>query len=179
MTSLLFIFLQSVFNRWRGSGSSFPQTSRRMSCLFVPVMCLCLAGVENWLIYLSIPLMYLGVCAPHGRYFTLGRGPYPDRPDDWPSFLSRFVGFKRIGWKFDALSLSVTGIVFVLPFSIAVFTVNPLSSFLSLVSGVCKTLGYEIALRITKGDHIRNAEIITGIIYGIGFTSAIWTLKLL
>lgn len=171
----LLILAQAILNRWRGSSSSFPQTSRRLLCLLVPTTCMAIAGVDVMYQYLTIPFAYFGICAPHGRYFTLGRGPYPDRADDWPSVPAKKLGIRRDNWLFDALSLAVTGIAFTLPYSLAVSQCNLTASVIIFVSGIAKVLGYEIALRTTRGDHIRNAELLTGVIYGIGFTSVIWS----
>lgn len=180
MMSITLCIIQGLLNRNRGwGGSPFGAVLNRLLCLVIPVLCLLYIHTPLVEILLVLPVAYLGISVGHGRFFTLGRGPYPLREDNFPALLPRLLRIPRDHWLYDASALSVTGLCFVAPFAILYPAIPAL---ILVVSGVLKTFAYEIALLYNfdrTDDHIKEAELMAGVIYGIGFTSVIWIPKLL
>lgn len=180
MMCVTLCILQGLLNRNRGwGGSPFGAVVNRLLCLVLPVGCLIAIHTPVLQIFLILPFAYLGISVGHGRFFTLGRGPYPLREDNFPAFLPKILKIRRDSWMYDALALSITGLCFVVPFAVLYPAIPAL---ILVVSGILKTFAYEIALLYNfdrTDDHIKEAELMAGFIYGIGFTSVIWIPKLL
>lgn len=180
MMSITLCIIQGLLNRNRGwGGSPFGAVFNRLLCLLIPTGCLFYIDTPIWQILLVLPFAYLGISVGHGRFFTLSRGPYPLREDNFPALLPCMLRIRRDNWLFDASALSVTGLCFVVPFAILYPAIPAL---ILVVSGILKTFAYEIALLYNfdrTDDHIKEAELMAGVIYGIGFTSVLWIPSLL
>lgn len=127
------------------------------------------------LYYLSIlPLAILGISAPHGRFYSLGRH-YPDREDEWPASVAHWIlnslkiKYVRKSFLFDWIALTVTGLCFSAPLSMISSSISIFSSSIILLSGFLKPLCYEISIRVNRYDHVPLAEVLTGLVFGLSF----------
>jgi len=173
-------FYGAVVNRWRGRKSSTPRFIRRISVAVIPTAaCAAMAWDKMdaipFVIGVSAVLAgsYLGICVGHGRYYTLGRGDYPDREDNWPGqLLSRFPWFRepenRYTATFDAVALAITGITFTLPSAVFLGMLSQSFSIflLFVLTGAWKTMAYFVEMG-TEPDPIANAEKL----FGMGFST--------
>lgn len=172
-------FYGAFANRWRGRKSSTPRFIRRLSVVIIPTAaCAALAwgqmGTIPFVVGVSAVLAgsYLGICVGHGRYYTLGRGDYPDREDNWPGqLLARLPWFRepenRYTATFDAMALAITGIAFTLPsaFFIGMMTQSVSLFLLFILTGAWKTMAYFVE-QGTEPDPIANAEKLFGMGFG-------------
>lgn len=170
------IIFQSLVNRWRGDGSLVfgkkVKLLKQLACQIAPAFCLFNAGVVWWLIPPAVILGTLGIAVGHGKFYTLTRGPYPLREDNWPAAISRLFKLEERTWIYEAVALAVTGLCFTLPYAIAAATTSKLACIAIIVAGILKVLGYQIGLLIMKErDHIRIAEFSAGAIFGVGFAT--------
>ena len=167
---LIFTLWGSFSYRWRGYGEGITQREiRRLSCILMPVA-ITLVTTSNPYIIAGVGLLsYLGIIVGHGRYFTLGSGPYPEREDNWPGKLIAPLKLER-GYH-DTLALSLTGLAFTIPTS-AWLLINDLDAayFLIMLAGALKPLGYWLAQHVNfprvHDDHLFWAEVYYGAILG-------------
>lgn len=171
IVSVFLALLQSLLNRNRGWGDSpLPSILKRALCVLVPSGCLIYAGVELWICAISAVLGFFGILVAHGTYYTLGRGPYPDRDDNWCAWLPEKLGLPRV--QLEWVALAITGLCATVPFAVHSW----MSSLTLVIAGISKPICYKIALVRSNGqDHIREAEFLTGFVYGIAFSSPLWS----
>ena len=181
LLTTLAVALEALTNRWRGWGGTFlgikTRVVKRASCQIVPVACLLFSGAEYWFVAPAAVVATLGIGVGHGKFFTLGRGPYPLRSDNWPAFLPRLLKLKEHSWLYDASALALTGLCFMLPYAVVAAQTSVVSCIAIIAAGILKVLAYQIGLWIVKGgDHIRISELIAGAIFGLSFSTLLWGL---
>ena len=134
--------------RWRGHGNATtPQSIRRLSVCLLPVAAVAQYG---WAAMLGVGIAsYLGLLTGHGRYYTLGRGPYPERPDNWPG---RIVTLVLPNWerrRHDWLALSITGMAFTAPAAAYLaYSGAYFAAIIAVLAGIGKPVPYELGWRL-------------------------------
>ena len=161
-------------NRFRGNSSyNVPQWLRRLSVAALPVAVMVGLNADWFVCAAMLVLSYAGVIVGHGRYFTLGRGPYPARKDNWPGILTSLIFKRRYTKRFDAVALAITGLAFTGPLAAWFFFMGDLNAAIALVfTGIAKPILYELAwlspFSKNNQDPIDEAEILYGL--NLGFT---------
>lgn len=168
---LLYTLYGSLSYRLRGHEYfNLPQPLRRATCCVLPWVAIALSG--DWKVGLGVGIVsYFGVITGHGRYYTLGRGPYPDRRDNWPGQVVSYCIANRYTWGFDAAALALTGLAFTAPLAAYWLHSGSYSAALcAVIAGVCKPIPYEIGWRL-HGTNGRDPNAHNELYYGawLGF----------
>lgn len=162
-------------NRFRGDSSyNVPQWLRRLSIAAMPVAVMVGLNADWFVCAAVLVLSYAGVIVGHGRYYTLGRGPYPARKDNWPGVLTSLVFKRRYTARFDAMALAITGLAFTGPLAAWFLLMGDMNAALALAfAGAVKPVIYELAwlspFAKNHGDPIDEAEIVYGLYLGNSF----------
>lgn len=163
----------ALLNRWRGwGGAPVGIVLRRLSVAALPGL---FAASFDWRWGLVVALAsYPGAIVGHGRYFSIGRGPYPDREDNWPGeMVSLFIPpSQRYTARFDAIALAITGAVWILPLCAAIgYHGRYLEALLVFICGsLGKTVAYELGWRwyaAKGGDPICYSELAYGFLFAL------------
>lgn len=126
---------------------------------------------------IALALTYTGVIAGHGRYYTLGRGDYPDRRDNlYGRITSAFFDLKdRYTKTFDFLAMTLTGIHLGAPMAVlAALTGHWPSAVAIFLGGFLKGAVYELGWRMfwRNKDPIASIEPFYGAILGASYAVA-------
>jgi hypothetical protein len=165
---MLFIFTLygSLSYRLRGHGYyNLPHSLRRLSVCLLPWLAVTLS--VDWQTGLGVGLVsYLGIITGHGRYYSLGRGPYPNRADNWPGKLVGLCVADRYTKLFDALALALTGLAFTAPAAVIFAAYGHYqAAFILALAGILKPIPYEIGWRI-HGKNGRDPNLYNELYYG-------------
>lgn len=153
LTSILcFMYFGSLAWRLRGDGTSeIPQRVRRSFNLYMSLVVSLTLKSNIFLAALCAAISYSGIIAGHGRYYTLGRGTYPPRPDNFYGVaVSKMLPrVRRYSHTFDAAALALTGMHLMLGVSCLFFYYGHWEAgIMFLLIGALKATVYEIGWRL-------------------------------
>jgi len=160
----------AIAYRWRGSGDPLPAQLKRAICailLMFPMW-----WVATWLELVVVAVLTtIGVAVGHGRYFSLGRGPYPEREDNWPGVVVGYVLPRVSRTLHDWIALSITGLAATVWVSIWMITQGDYwQAGVMVLAGLIKPLAYEVGMRLptkwTGTDHLATCELLNGAALG-------------
>ncbi|CAB4164667.1 hypothetical protein UFOVP826_67 [uncultured Caudovirales phage] len=170
----LFALIGAMAYRWRGSGDPLSATFRRFVCaalLMVPIY-----SQANWIeLTIVSALTLVGFAVGHGRYFSLGRGPYPERGDNWPGVITSFLLPRISRTLHDWIAMSITGLassVFVAAF----MAWNGLywQAGVMVLAGLIKPLAYEVGYRLPSRWTGTNPIGLCELLNGAALGCAVW-----
>ena len=108
----------------------------------------------DWMLTAIAGVLSVGAtCAGHGAFFDLGNTFNPEHVDERPVSwilrpLAKLIGIKPTTFAYDAIGLTINGLLMTLPFALLFgYHGEWLACLLALIAGASKTLAYLIGWR--------------------------------
>lgn len=113
-------------------------------------------------------LSVAAVCSGHGAFFDLGHTKNPEHVDERPVSwilrpLAKLIGIKPTTFAYDAIGLTLNGLLMTLPFALLFgYHGEWLACLLALLAGASKTLAYLIGRQKPEWGPTEVGEWLTG-----------------